>query len=156
MKNSNLISDLLLGSDQPSQQSLSITASLDDADTTVYLTLNTVSQEDRAGGKSKVELDLDADVTAMGSSTQASVALTAFMNTEQLFFNIEKLGINSNDESINMMTALLHGLEGQRFQLPITGGEGLRDGINEYLKSLATLGKQEADLFVQTGDQPYQ
>jgi hypothetical protein len=55
-----------------------------------------------------------------------------------------------------MLTALLQGVQGQRFKLSLSGEAAMVDGVNTYLSTLAELGEKNTDLFIEKGNQPYQ
>jgi hypothetical protein len=55
-----------------------------------------------------------------------------------------------------MMTALLGGLQEQWFKLPLSGSEAMLDGFNNYLSSIAEISKQNTDVLLLKGNEPYQ
>jgi len=92
MKNSNLISQLLLSNKGATQQDLSFTTVITDGtDTSIALTLESLSQQDNATKKSKIDLSFDADINAMESAIAASGRLSALLSPETLFFNVDQL-----------------------------------------------------------------
>jgi hypothetical protein len=55
-----------------------------------------------------------------------------------------------------MVSALAQGVQGQWFKLPLEGETELLGGMNSYFSTLAELEKNNADLYKETGNQPYQ
>ena len=55
-----------------------------------------------------------------------------------------------------MVTALLQGVQGQRFKLPLSGETAIMSGMDSYFSTLAEIAEKNADLLIKTGEQDYQ
>ena len=55
-----------------------------------------------------------------------------------------------------MMATLVQGIQGQWFKLPLEGTADIFEGMNDYFSTLSTLSKDNQNIYVEKGNQPYQ
>jgi uncharacterized membrane protein YdfJ with MMPL/SSD domain len=92
LKNSTLISQLLLSPQNSTQQNISLLTTIDDgAGTNIDLSLTTQSQQDKTTNKSQTDIAFDTTILTAGSTIGASGNLTALIVPETLFLNVKDL-----------------------------------------------------------------
>jgi hypothetical protein len=156
MNDSTIVSQLLLGSDVPYQQDFSLKTNLQWEGIHMVLNLLNQSQQDKKAEKSQGTFTFDTQIVAEEEHIEASGSIATFITPQDFSLNIQAFHLTGNDPMIAMVSMVAQGIQGQWLTLPISGGQTLLEGANDYLSTLTTLQTQSEDILIQQGNAPYQ
>ncbi|MDR2416107.1 MAG: hypothetical protein LBD75_05940 [Candidatus Peribacteria bacterium] len=148
MYDSNVISQLLLGSDSPYQQDFSLTTQFQWEGGKASLDLSSQTQQDKKAEKAQGTLAFDAQLLAGEETLGASGEISTFVTPQELFLKVQTLHLTGNDPVLAMASLVVQGIQGQWLRLPSSGEQSLFAGTKDYVSTLTTL-QTNRDLLIQ-------